>query len=330
MMMMMLKRSKNILTSVLRLHKSTLITPPPPQSNLLTHTNSEFSAIDYENIKNRLKLSPPSIGYDKGVELLNQLSGFELGKFLLKNGGLNGYWISYVCMHPYKGRITNRNQSGQLMSDLESFLLNKAPQFLATQERFVIFQKILREIIQPNNLVASIPSGLMDDLLTLRGKIENVTAYGIDLDHDSLEKAIFNYQTVSADPLYNTFTVKTELRDAFDLQCENRFDIITSNGLNIYINDDDKVMELYKEFNKALKPNGYLLTSHLVYPPHEFDDKDYELTKAIFYEIAEAKFQPRSVEACVSELFASGFDVLKVEFDSKQLYPTFLCKKRED
>jgi SAM-dependent methyltransferase len=232
----------------------------------------------------------------------------------------------------YQGGIpddTNRNQTGELMSELESFLLNKAPQFLATQERFVIFQKILRDIIQPNNLVASIPSGLMDDLLTLRGKIENVTAYGIDLDHDSLEKAIWNYQKLSADPLYNSFAVKTELRDAFDLQCENRFDIITSNGLNIYINDDDKVMELYTEFNKALKPGGHLLTSHLVYPPHEYDDENYELTKAIFYEIAEAKFNPRSVEACVSEFFASGFDVLKVEFDSKQLYPTFLCKKKE-
>jgi hypothetical protein len=30
----------------------------------------------------------------------------------------------------------------------------------------------------------------------------------------------------------------------------------------------------------------------------------------------------------VSQLFAAGFDVQQIEFDSRQLYPTFLCKKR--
>lgn len=234
-----------------------------------------------------------------------------------------------MTQFPYKGRITARNQVGEPLSEMEKFLLNKSPQFLSTQERFVIFQKFLRDQIKPNMTVASIPCGLMDEILTLRvEKIEHVEVVGIDVDHESLEHAVWNYQTLSATPTYNNFTLKTEQKDAFNLESENRFDIITSNGLNIYVEDDDRVIELYKEFYKALKPDGILLTSHVVYPPHEFDDEDFEYANTIFYEILNCNWKSRSVEACVSQLFAAGFDVISIEFDSRQLYPTFFCKKR--
>ena len=266
---------------------------------------------------------------EKGIGILDQLCESDFGKFLLKNKGLNGFWTQYVILHPYKGRITNRNQVGKPISEMEKFLLNKSPQFLATQERFVIFQKFLRDYIKSNMTVASIPCGLLDDLLTLRVEnLRHVEVVGIDLDLSSLEHAVWNYQTLSSEPTYNNFTIKTEQKDAFNLESENRFDLITSNGLNIYVYDDDSVIDLYKEFYKALKPDGYLLTSHVVYPPHEFDDEDFEYANTIFHEIIDCQWKSRSVEACVSQFFAAGFDVQQIEFDSRQLYPTFLCKKR--
>jgi len=199
-------------------------------------------------------------------------------------------------------------------------------------ERFAIFQRILREVIKPNMKVASVPCGLCDDLITLSSKSENVEIYGIDFDYNSLEQAIWNHQNCNNNHTYNTFTLKTALRNAFELvDFEKCFDVITSNGLNIYVQDDDEVIELYKSFHKCLKPNGLFLTSHIIPPTDEvFHDEYYSKARIIFNDIIQVKWNnPRNVEMIVHQLDSAGFDIVSIEFDNKQFYPSFLCKKRD-
>ena len=179
--------------------------------------------------------------------------------------------------------------------------------------------------------VASIPCGLGDDLITLSSNSENVEIYGIGLDSDSLEKAIWNYQNCNNHYTYNSFTLKTAQKNAFGLEdYENKFDIITSNGLNIYVSNDYEVVELYKSFHKSLQTNGLFLTSHIIPPSDEvFHDENFLKARIILNEVIEVKWNnPRNVETIVQQLDAAGFDIITIEFDNNQLYPSFLCKKR--
>lgn len=96
------------------------------------HTNQ----LHLENIKKRLEAAsnltfPP----EATLKLLDELSQFELGRFLLKNQGLNGYWTSYIILHGPKQTT---------LCELENWLLNKSPVIKATQERFRIFQTAIQ------------------------------------------------------------------------------------------------------------------------------------------------------------------------------------------
>ena len=66
------------------------------------------------------------------IQLLEKLSSFELGKFLLANKGLNGYWTDYILTYPRKEKCFN-------ISDFEKTILERLPTFCATQQRFNIF-----------------------------------------------------------------------------------------------------------------------------------------------------------------------------------------------
>ena len=80
------------------------------------------SRIDSEDPLKNLKL-----------DLLHQLTKFELGKFLLINKGLNGYWTNYILTYP-----TNNIE---VSSNLERVFLEELPSILATQQRYKIFLK---------------------------------------------------------------------------------------------------------------------------------------------------------------------------------------------
>ena len=98
------------------------------------------------------------ISFEEENELLRQLSEFELGRFLLKNKGLNGYWTSYVILQgPQKENL----------HPLEQWILHKAPVVKATQEHFQIFKLQLQKNLRNGIKIMSIPCGLMDDLLSL-------------------------------------------------------------------------------------------------------------------------------------------------------------------
>jgi SAM-dependent methyltransferase len=292
------------------------------KENIISH-NEHNQKIDlglYEsNIKAQNNLT---FSFDDTIKMLHQLAEFDLGKFLLSNKGLDGYWTAYVILHGPKQKK---------LSDLENWMLNDAPAIKATRERFHIFQTQIKKHLNDNMVVASIPCGLMDDYLTLNlSKYNNIKIIGIDLDPSSLEAASKNAQK------FSNPNVELYKKDAWKLGDDSKYDVITSNGLNIYEPNNDKVVALYKNFYDALKPNGVLITSFLTPPPtvskksswKNFNIQDALKQKVIFGDIIQAGWQSFRTEAQTrDQLIAAGFTNIEFEYDQQGMFPTVIAKK---
>lgn len=277
----------------------------------------------------------PHISVEKQLELIDSLSQFDFGRFLIeRRGGLNGLWTHYAITHPLKGGITGLNNRGNPFNEMERFLLNRAPVALATQQRFLIFKTEIQKRVSEECNFASIPSGVMADLLDLDySKVSHFTLYGIDLDSDSIDLAfaLAKEKGVSAH-------CKFSCKDAWNLEVKEQFHLITSNGLTIYEADDEKVVELYHQFYRALKPEGCLITSFLTPPPipgvsSEWDFKkinsqDALLQKIIFSDIFESRWQIfRSGERVKKQLQAAGFNGIEIIYDDAHIFPTVIATK---
>lgn len=255
--------------------------------------------------------------------MLEEVVEFELGRFLLENKGLNGFWTAYVILHgPQK----------QNLSPLEDWALNKAPVVKATQERFKIFREHLQSRVKDDAVFASVPCGLMDDLLGLDyTNAPNAKLMGIDLDQNSLDLAAKNAENLDKSAMVNFAN-----RNAWNLGVVDACDVLTSNGLNIYEKDDDKVIELYKQFYKALKTGGTLITSFLTPPPMlspESSWKNFELQdvlkqKALFADVLQTGWQCfRTERQTLTQLEAAGFKNIQVIYDSQGMFPTVIAEK---
>lgn len=283
------------------------------QNVIISHQSN--NALNVTDIQERLKNSADlALPLDEELKLLEELTQFKLGKWLLENKGLNGFWTAYLILHaPEK----------QNLSTLENFVVNELPVVCATRERFGIFQKQLHKYVKPGMAVASAPCGMMDDLLLL--EIDNLNLYGLDLDENSIKLATENALK---------FGKKAEFAksNAWDLSAyQGKFNVITSNGLNIYESDDAKVTELYKQFNMALASEGILITSFLT-PPAAWQNIDAEKLKkqrAIFKDIIGAKWQSfRTEEVTKKQLEAAGFEVIEIIYDKQHMFPTVVARKR--
>lgn len=264
----------------------------------------------------------PYATVDQQIEILNQLANSEFGKFLIERGGLNGYWTHYVvAAYP---SLHNKPQ----MNWVEEFLLEKAPTCLATQQRFQIFKKELQKRVSEGTSFASVPCGLMGDLIGLDfSKILHFTLTGIDIDAEAIDQG----QQLAKECGLSGYC-KFLQRDAWDLNITDEFDVLTSNGLSIYEPDDTRVLELYQEFFKASKPGGHLITSFLT-PLSEWDfskidRSDALMQKVIFSDILSCKWQVfRSREQVKNLLTAAGF--IEIEFieDEASIFPTVVARK---
>lgn len=254
------------------------------------------------------------------------LEGFELGRFLKTNLGLNGFWTSYILLHPDKGRVTGLSSDGSPMTELESWLLNQCPIILATQERFRIFRNLTQPLLRAGMKLASIPCGLMDDLLTLDyTNLSGVTVSAVDLDSASLAHAKANYSRSGAPVKF-----ESEERDAWKLESRDRWDLVTSNGLNIYVESDQRCVELYRSIATSLRPGGYFILSFIT-PVETWKVNDataLEQQRFIFRDVLPVKWQClRSEELTRTQLAEAGFEVLRVEYDSQRMFPAVLARK---
>ena len=306
------------------------------KSELISHKEAVKNFRDiYVDVKSRIikKGDLPHTSVELQLDLLDQLSEFPFGRFLLEHKGWNGYWTHYAIMHQFKGRITEKNNEGKSFSDVEDFILNRAPTILSTQQRYLHFNHCLQKRVKSNCTLASLPCGLMGDLLTLDyTDCENVKLVGIDLDTDSLKLAAQYAQELNITPKINFIHT-----NAWNLDIKNQYDTITSNGLNIYEPDDNKVEELYKIFYAALKPGGQLITSSITPPPTTdkksewlIDEKNSLLQQILFTDIIGVKWTCfRTVSHSKTMLKAAGFKNIEVIYDKAHIFPTFTADKTE-
>jgi SAM-dependent methyltransferase len=301
------------------------------ETNVLSKIISHGEESSVESLINRIKAQPPSCGIERGLELVEQLTKFEFGKFLIEHRGLNGAWTSYLALYPVKGRSAGLSSNGQPLSELEAWFLNRCPSVLATQERFRIFQEITQSNLKSCIQIASVPCGLMDDLLLLDySGLDGVELTGVDLDIASLQAAEANYKNLDLE-----VSTHFEQSNALELSASERWDFITSNGLNIYMPDDDQVIQLYRRFFDSLKPGGQLLTSFLTPPPvlssqspwQVYDEADMKLLM-VLSEILPTKCQCyRTEDQAISQLKEAGFDIKDIRYDGQKFFPTVLATK---
>jgi hypothetical protein len=260
------------------------------------------------------------------LSLLERMSKHSLGQFLILNGGINGFWTDYIVNHEHgRNKIPNS----------ERLLLENFPSIIATQQRGKIFQKILQDNVSDRAVMASIPCGVMGDLLNLDfSQINDFKLIGVDLDEESLtlaeEKAIANRLIGHSE---------FKLSNAWDLDLKEEVDILTSNGLNIYEPNADRVVKLYQGFHDALKDNGLLITSFLT--PHPAIDKsspwnfeaiDSECLRqqrVVFADIMQAKWQCFMSESKFRNVLEkAGFEKIEVEYDKARIFPTVTARKK--
>src|SRR5947208_3403524 len=61
------------------------------------------------------------ISVQEQLRILEEMTDFEFGRFLIQSRGLNGFWTDYILKHPAKGRQSGLNSENKPFSDLEHF-----------------------------------------------------------------------------------------------------------------------------------------------------------------------------------------------------------------
>ncbi|KGK56748.1 hypothetical protein FHR53_004029 [Xanthomonas arboricola] len=303
-----------------------------PQARLISHAGDlpQDDATLLTAIKARLGQDParPAADVERLLQLLDALWAVELGRFLLRNCGLDAYWTHQVVTH----------QPGSLAPDttpaLEYALFETLPAVLATRERFGIFRAQLQALLQPGMTLASVPCGWMGDLLSLDYRqCPEVQLLGIDLDPQALEGAL---QLARRHGLEGQLSLRLE--DAWTQGDANSVDVLTSNGLNLYEPDDARVIALYGAFFHKLRPGGTLLTSFLTPPPSLcaqspwqmalIDPAALALQSQIFVDIVQARWASFRTHAQTrAQLESAGFTDIRFIEDRASLFPTVIAHK---
>ncbi len=260
------------------------------------------------------------LGY---VEALAQ---FPLGRILLEKRSIDAFWTDFV--------MTSTEQKD--CSDLEGFILNRSPFTIAWRELLRNFQKIAQENLASGVTLASIPCGAMRELLQLDfSSISDFKIIGIDIDLDSLTLA----EQIAAEKDLSQ-NVSLCQQDAWQLPYDSEINIITSCGLNIYTPNRQKVLDLYRQLFRALKPGGQLVLGFLTYPPEEngFSEwqldkiaaKDLFLEKVIYRDILDSQWRNfRTSDEIEQELKKAGFSEVIFHYDKLHVFPTVLARKKK-
>lgn len=299
----------------------------PGQLSHAINPISEKEAVDKARARVEIKWKNlPQAKYNAYQKLFEEAIKIPVVRYMIVNKGLNGYWTDYILNHP----ITPK----PVVNDLERRILEEFPLIKATQERDQIFQNVNQRSVKNGACLATIPCGLSREVLNLN--YENITViklHSIDIDQESLILS----QSKANDKLskYNkngnpSIEFTTELCDAWDLKHKESFDLVSSNGLIIYEQNDQKVLQLFIKFYEALKPGGMLTTSFMALPDEwnmtKIDKDTLETQKIIFKDIIEAQFQAlRSTNHVITSLKQCGFKQIEIITDSASIFPTVIA-----
>jgi len=301
-------------------------------SRLISHGGNARSAYEdrLRSVVDRLRGAGdvPGATVDEQIALANELSDFALGRFLLEHRGLNAYWTHRLVTYR-----TGEATPGA-MTALESRIFEALPAVLATRERFGIFCRTLQALLVRGMTLASVPCGVMGELLLLDyAGLEDVELVGVDLDQAALDHA-----AALAAERGLAARVSLHRKDAWSLGVHGGFDVLTSNGLNIYEPDDGRVVALYRSFFEALKPGGKLVTSFLTPPPMLSPESPWDMTQIdrellalqhlLFVRIIEAQWSAfRTHAQTESQLREAGFVDIEFIDDRARMFPTVVARK---
>lgn len=305
--------------------------------NNKTHEASNESVLEIvEGLKKSIALRGDLayVSVKRQLDILDDLSSFPLGRFFIERKGADGFWTDYIINYPQAGAITGLNSEGSPFSPVERFILEKSPLTLATRERFKIFQTQTQKCLRNDIEIASIPCGFMRDLLSLDySHLSSISIVGIDLDPKSLRLA-------KQLALEHSLTDHIQLfqKDAWNLPFKNQIDLITSNGLNVYISEAEKRMQLYQGFHRALKKGGVLIVGVLTYPPgsskesewvlEKISDEDLLMEKVLFQDVLGCKWRNfRTLDEIYEDFYSAGFTKVRVIFDQYHIFPTVIANK---
>lgn len=239
---------------------------------MLSHKSTEVSEEEVQasllELRARVESSANLSSADQNTRfaLLQQLSEFDLGRFLLVNRGLNGYWTDVIVNRPADA---NANTKLQYANSLEEYFFESSPVFAARREAQQLIHQEVREVLRPGSCVASVPSGLMSEvLLATQAPFSGVDLFAIDYDAENFDWINKRY----SDRLVGN-TLHTLQMNATQLDFVESFDVICSIGLTIYMPNDEEVQELINRLYTALKPNGGKLITTFAATPEEYSPK---------------------------------------------------------
>jgi SAM-dependent methyltransferase len=267
----------------------------------------------------------PHVSIKSQMKYIEELSQFALGRALLENRSIDAFWTDFMttCSVPKK------------CSHLEEFILHRSPFTLAWRELLKKFRKVTQENLRDNMILVSVPCGAMRELLELDySSVSNVSIIGIDIDPDSL---------LLAQKLAEKMGLSSQLslcqQDAWQLSYNSEIDLITSCGLNIYVADRQKVLDLYRQFLKALKPGGKLIIGFLTYPPGEkvasewqlegIPSEDLLLERILYKDILDLQWRNfRTSQEFEKELREVGFSEVIFHYDTRHIFPAVVATKK--
>lgn len=264
--------------------------------------------------------------------ILEDLANCELGQHILLAGGSNGIWTDYLISP--EQYLQQECLYQKKLSMVERFFLFSSPAVLAQRELHKTLQNTAQRLLGDGKIFASIPCGLMRDLLSLDySAVKDISLVGIDIDLESIEAS----KKLALQKGVEQVTYSRE--DAWSLKYRNEFDFISSVGLNMYESDTEKVINLYSRFFDALKPGGILFTGILTYPPYIDPKKsdwntslipkyDMHFETVIHRDILDIKwFNFRTISEAADDFKKAGFTKVEVKPDSRSIFPTIIATK---
>lgn len=301
-------------------------------AQLLSHKDNpnDDLAAAVEAAASRIAAAGPEFGTQEQLRAdLDVWQRCDLGRWMLVHNGWNAYWTRY-CIG-YDPAVPSDNE-------VEHFFLSQSPAVVATRQRSAIFAEVLGDLVGPGSVAMSVPCGLMDALVRLPDAASARVLIGLDLDAEALagaganatEAGLSNVCLAQGDAWASAAAnVVAGDAAAYAAAIAGGVDVLTSNGLNIYVEDDAQVVELYRGFRQVLRPGGTAVVS-AVTTPAEWDLADVPsggsrraLGLTLINDVTWTNY--RSVELTTSQLTAAGFEVTEVRFDDRRVFPTFVA-----
>lgn len=301
-------------------------------ADLLSHKDAPEHDLETAVAAARDRIEAAGPQYGDRAQLLADLDLWrqcELGQWMLVHGGWNAHWTRYCIGYDPDSPSAN---------PVEDFFLSQSPAVAATRQRADIFAQVLGELVGPGTVAMSVPCGLMDALIRLPDAATAALLIGLDLDGEALAGASTN----AADrQLGNVCLAQGDAwapesakvvagdSDAYATAVAGGVDVLTSNGLNIYVADDAQVVALYRGFRRLLRVGGTAVIS-AVTTQQEWDLSDVSkedsrraLGLTLMNNVQWTNY--RSVELTTEQLTTAGFEVADIRCDARRVFPTFVA-----